>query len=165
MTEEVAKVRKLRAVRDCTLQVSFVGDQRMYELDLTGLIARSKHFTPLLGDAESFAKAKIIEGGLGVAWPMPTKWGPLDVSAGTLRRIAEEQQLMTGADFAKWRKSLGLSLSEAAHLLGLSRRTVMGYVNKNELPSVVAIACRALARDKHLLAAHYVPARNVRPAA
>jgi hypothetical protein len=37
---------------------------------------------------------------------------------------------------------------------------------KDELPSVVAIACRALARDKHLLAAHYVPARKItRPAA
>jgi hypothetical protein len=33
------------------------------------------------------------------------------------------------------------------------------------LPPVVAIACRALARDKNLLAAHYVPTRTVRPAA
>jgi hypothetical protein len=41
----------------------------------------------------------------------------------------------------------------------------MGYLKKDELPSIVAIACRALARDKHLLAAHYVPARKVnRPA-
>jgi transcriptional regulator with XRE-family HTH domain len=72
---------------------------------------------------------------------------------------------MTGADFAKWRKSLGLSLSEAANLLSLSRRTIMGYLKKDELPTVVAIACRALARDKHLLAAHYVPTRTVRPAA
>jgi hypothetical protein len=43
--------------------------------------------------------------------------------------------------------------------LGAGRRTIMGYLKKDELPSVVAIACRALARDKHLLAAHYVPAR------
>jgi hypothetical protein len=42
----------------------------------------------------------------------------------------------------------------------------MGYLKKDELPPVVAIACRALARDKHLLAAHYVPARKInRPAA
>jgi len=42
----------------------------------------------------------------------------------------------------------------------------MGYLKKDELPSVVAIACRALARDKHLLAAHFVPARKItRPAA
>jgi transcriptional regulator with XRE-family HTH domain len=59
---------------------------------------------------------------------------------------------MSGADFSKWRKSLGLSLTEAAKLLGVSRRTIMAYLKKNELPPVVAIACRALARDKHLLA-------------
>ena len=33
-------------------------------------------------------------------------------------------------------------------------------VDLSELPAVVAIACRALARDKHVLAAHYVPARK-----
>jgi hypothetical protein len=158
-------VRKLRASGGCTLLVRFAKDRREYELDLTGLIARRRHFAPLIGDTETFAKAAIIEGGLGVAWPVPTKWGPLDVSATTLRRIAEEQQPMTGADFAKWRKSLGLSLSEAGNVLSLSRRTIMGYLKRNELPPVVAIACRALARDKHLLAAHYVPARTIRPAA
>jgi transcriptional regulator with XRE-family HTH domain len=67
---------------------------------------------------------------------------------------------MTGADFAKWRTALGLSLTEAAALLGVSRRTIMGYLQKDDLPPVVAIACRALARDKHILAAHFVPARK-----
>ena len=57
-------------------------------------------------------------------------------------------------------------MTEAAKLLGVGRRTIMGYLNKDELPAVVAIACRALARDKQLLAAHYVPARKItRPAA
>ena len=68
---------------------------------------------------------------------------------------------MTGADLAQWRAALGLSLAEAAKLLGLSRRTIMGYLKKDELPPVVVIACRALARDKHVLAAHYVPARRI----
>jgi predicted transcriptional regulator len=68
---------------------------------------------------------------------------------------------MTGADFAEWRVRLGLSLTEAAKLLGVGRRTIMGYLKKDELPPVVAIACRALARDKHILAAHYVPARKI----
>ena len=73
---------------------------------------------------------------------------------------------MTGADFAEWRTGLGLSLTEAAKLLGVGRRRIMGYLKKEELPPVVAIACRALARDKHLLAAHYVPARKInQPAA
>ncbi|MFI5013141.1 MAG: hypothetical protein ACHQAY_12430, partial [Hyphomicrobiales bacterium] len=56
---------------------------------------------------------------------------------------------------------LGLSLTEAAKLLGDGRRTIMGYLERDALPPIVAIACRALARDKHLLAAHYVPGRRV----
>jgi DNA-binding XRE family transcriptional regulator len=128
---------------------------------MTGLIARSIHFAPLMQDTRSFAKISIVEDGLGLAWPIQTKWGRLDISASTLRRIADEQEPMTGADFAAWRTGLGLSLSEAAKLLGVSRRTIMGYLRKDELPPIVAIACRALARDKHLLAAHFVPAREI----
>ncbi len=163
---KVSKVTKVRPANGRVLRVRFAGDRRERELDLTGLIARSKHFMPLLDDAETFGKVRIVEGGLGVAWPVQTKWGRLDLSASTLRRIAEEQQPMTGADFAEWRRSLGLSLTEAAKLLGVGRRTITGYLKKDELPRVVAVACRALARDQHLLAAHYVPARKIaRPAA
>ncbi|MET0923136.1 MAG: helix-turn-helix domain-containing protein [Xanthobacteraceae bacterium] len=166
MSDDMARVTKVRPVGGRALRVRFAGDRRERQLDLTGLIARSVHFAPLMDDAETFAKVAIVEGGLGVAWPVQTKWGRLDLSAATLRRIAEEQQPMTGADFARWRTSLGLSLTEAAKLLGVGRRTIMGYLKRDELPPVVAIACRALARDKHLLAAHYLPARKVpRPAA
>jgi DNA-binding XRE family transcriptional regulator len=160
MAEEIPVVTKVRANGGNIVRVRFAGDRRDYRLDLTGLFARSRHFAPLLEDKAAFAKARIVEDGLGVAWPIKTKWGTLDVSASTLRRIAEEQLPMTGADFSAWRERLGLSLSEAAKLLGVSRRTVMSYLKKNELPSVVAIACRTLARDKHVLAAHYVPARK-----
>ena len=160
MSDDMTRVTRVCPVGGRTLRVRFAGERQDRELDMTGLIARSAHFKPLMRDADAFARVAIVEDGLGVAWPVETKWGPLDVSASTLRRIAEEQQPMSGADFAKWRTGLGLSLTEAAVLLGIGRRTVMGYLKKDELPSVVAIACRALARDKHLLAAHYVPARR-----
>jgi DNA-binding XRE family transcriptional regulator len=160
MASEIPIITKVRPSAGRTLRVRFSGDQRNYRLDLTGLFARSKHFAPLLADPAAFAKVEIVDGGIGVAWPIDTQWGNLDLSASTLRRIAEEQVPMRGADFAQWRKELGLSLSEAAKLLGVGRRTVMGYLKKDELPPVVAIACRALARDKSVLAAHFVPARR-----
>jgi hypothetical protein len=161
MIGEIPIVTKVRASGNRTLRVRFAADRRNYELDLTGLIARSRHFAPLMEDAEAFAKVDIVDDGAGVAWPLETKWSRFDVSVSTLHRIAEEQLPMTGADFAKWREKLGLSLSEAAKLLGVGRRTVvMGYLKKDRLPAVVAIACRALARDQHLLAAHYVPTRR-----
>src|SRR5437016_4482912 len=166
MSDDIARVTKVRAAGDRILRVRFAGDRRDCDVDMTGLIARSVHFASLMDDAKTFAKVVIVEEGLGVSWPVQTKWGRLDVSAATLRRIAEEQEPMTGADFAEWRTRLGLSLTEAAKLLGVGRRTIMGYLKKHELPPVVAIACRALARDKHVLAAHYVPARKItRPAA
>lgn len=157
---DIAKVTTVRAAGPRVLGVRFAGDRRLYWLDLTGLMARSKHFAPLMDDARTFTQAAIIEDGLGVAWPVQTKWGRLDLSGSTLRRIAEEQQPMTGTDFAAWRQTLGLSLTEAADLLGVGRRTVMSYLKRDRLPLIVAIACRALARDKHVLAAHYVPARK-----
>ena len=152
MIGDIPIVTKVRPAGSRTLHVRFAGDRRAYVVALTGLIARSKHFAPLMEDADTFAKLDILDDGIGVAWPIETKWGRLDLSSSTPRGIAEEQLPMRGADFSKWRKSLGLSLTEAAKLLGVSRRTIMAYLKKNELPPVVAIACRALARDKHLLA-------------
>ena len=160
MVGEIPIVTNVRPAGPRILRVRFAGDRRAYALDLTGLIARSRHFAPLMEDAETFAKAEIVDEGVGVAWPVATKWGRLDVSGSTLRRIAEEQVPMTGKDLSEWRKTLGLSLTEAAKLLGVGRRTIMGYLKRDQLPPVVAIACRALARDRHLLAAHYVPARK-----
>jgi hypothetical protein len=91
---DIPRVTKVRPGTGQLLRVRFAGDRQDHEIDMTGLIARSLHFAPLIGDDASFAKAMIIEDGLGVAWPIQTKWGPLDLSASTLRRIAEEQQPM-----------------------------------------------------------------------
>jgi hypothetical protein len=164
MPDAVDKVSSVRASGPRRLRVRFAGERRVHDLNLTGLFARSRHFAPLVSDANAFGRVGIVEGGLGIAWPVETKWGKLDLSAATLRRIAEEQQPMSGADFAAWRTSLGLSLTETASLLGVGRRTVMSYLRRDVLPPVVSIACRALARDKNVLAAHYVPARSIRAA-
>ena len=96
MSDEVTRVTKARPAGGHVLQVRFAGDRRDRRLDMTGLIARSAHFAPLMDDTDSFAKAAIVEDGLGLAWPVETKWGRLDVSASTLKRIAEEQAPVAG---------------------------------------------------------------------
>jgi hypothetical protein len=98
MSDDVTRVTKVRPAGDRVLSVRFVGDRRDHKLDMRGLIGRSAHFAPLMDDPQSFAKVAIVEDGLGVAWPIKTKWGRLDVSASTLRRIAEEQEEMTRGD-------------------------------------------------------------------
>jgi hypothetical protein len=159
MTEDMPRVKTARPIGHSTLRVTFVGERRARNVNLSGLIARSRNLAPLTEDGV-FDQVAVVEGGLGVAWPVATKWGRLDLSGSTLRRIGEEQEPMTGADFARWRRDLGLSLSETADLLGIGRRTVMAYSRRELLPPFMAIACRALARDKNLLAARYIPARK-----
>jgi hypothetical protein len=41
---------------------------------MTGLIARSAHFAPLMDDAETFAKATIVEDGLASASSRLRQW-------------------------------------------------------------------------------------------
>src|SRR6516225_5296144 len=157
MIGDIPMVKKAQPSGERRLRVRFAGDRREYVLDLTGLIARTNILRRSWKTLTCSPRSILC----GVAWPVETKRGHLDLSGSPLRRMAEEQLPMSGADFAKWRKSLGLSLTEAAKLLGVGRRTIMGYLKKDELPAVVAIACRALARDKHVFAAHYVPARKM----
>ena len=90
MPDDMARVTKVRPAGPRTLRVRFAGESREHELDLTSLLERSKHFGPLMDDASAFAKAHIVKDGLGVAWTIHTKSGCLDVSASTLRRIADE---------------------------------------------------------------------------
>jgi len=85
---DIVKVRNVRAAGDRTLSVLFAGERQARDVDLTGLIARSRHLDPLMHDGQAFAMVEVIEDGLGVAWPVETKWRRLDISASTLRRIA-----------------------------------------------------------------------------
>jgi hypothetical protein len=76
MIGDIPIVTKVRPAGSRTLHVRFAGDRRAYVVALTGLIARSKHFAPLMEDADTFAKLDILDDGIGVAWPIETKWGP-----------------------------------------------------------------------------------------
>jgi hypothetical protein len=96
MRDDMAKITRVRAAGPRSLRICFAGERRERELDLTGLMARSTHFAPLMDDREAFAKVRIAQGGLGVAWPVRAKWGPLDLSAEALRRMADEQDLDDG---------------------------------------------------------------------
>jgi len=59
---------------------------------------------------------------------------------------------MEAGDFRKWRKTLGLSQKDAAHLLGLKRRMIQYYEkgerdgDKVKIPRSVRLACYAIAQ-------------------
>jgi hypothetical protein len=90
MAKEIPTITKVSADGANVLRVRFAGDRRDYRIDLAGLFARSPNFAPLLDDTKVFAKVGIVEGGIGIGWPIKTGLGYLDVSASTLRKIAEE---------------------------------------------------------------------------
>ncbi|SOD96505.1 DUF2442 domain-containing protein [Caenispirillum bisanense] len=131
-------------------------------IDMTGVVHRLKAFAPLR-DPAVFRRVRIINAGGGIAWS-----DDLDYSAGALRRLGEEQTDMTGVDLAQWMDRMRLSNAEAAEVLGTSDRTVKAYKTKETaLPASIAIACRAMERDRQILLARLrhvrVPGRPPRP--
>ena len=60
MREDMPRVTKLQPAGPRGLRIRFAGDRRDRELDLTGLMARSTHFAPLMSDGDAFAKAALV---------------------------------------------------------------------------------------------------------
>jgi len=139
-----------------TLEVEWA-DGTTDTVDLTGLIARSSRLGAL-EDKAVFDAAEPIDWGSGIGWP-----NGLDYGADTLRRLAEEQRPMAGAALREAFTALELSVQESADLLGVALSTMKNYLRAKRVPTHVAIAARALARDQVALAAHYRPRKPGRP--
>lgn len=92
-----------------------------------------------LRDPVFFKRVRVGEGGHSVAWP-----GELDIGADRLWELSLEQSGRNdAAEFLRWRWRHGLSLTDAAEALGLSRRTVAYYANATHVvPRTVLLACK-----------------------
>ena len=82
-------------------------------------------------------------------WGHSISWGgaqghELEIGADAVWRMAHEQAAQAeSVDFMAWRAAHGLSLTEAAHRLGLSRRAVAYYESgAKPVPRVVALALK-----------------------
>lgn len=148
------RVKSVAAHGTNTIKVTWKGGGSC-TVDLTGLIARVPAFDKLK-DAGIFMRVGVIDWGWAVGWP-----GGLDLSADTVKRMAEEQAQMTGNDLVHWQERLDLTIDETAELLGLSGRTVKNYRRRDaSIPSAIGMACRALERDPAAFAAHFRPLRK-----
>ena len=101
-------------------------------------MGRLKGMRPLR-DTALFALAGVGEGGHSVVWP-----GEIDMGAVRLLELAIEQNGRADAvEFIRWRWKHGLSLTDAAEALGLSRRQVAYYASgEHEVPRTVLLACK-----------------------
>lgn len=120
-----------------TLRLRWVNGKTM-PVDLSEPVTRLKGLRPLR-DPAVFAQAAKGEGGHSVAWP-----GDLDMGADRLWEMSLEQNGHQDAvEFIRWRWRYGLSLTDAAEALGLSRRQVAYYASgERPVPRTVLLACK-----------------------
>ena len=98
-----------------------------------------------------FRRVRVLDHGYAIGWTVPA----LDFSADALWYEAHrgalpfEDALLTKDDFKRWMRDNGLSLSGAAEVLGLSRRTIAYYASgAKSVPRVVFLACMALSSGR-----------------
>jgi Domain of unknown function (DUF4160) len=134
-----------------TLRITWA-DRTKDQVDLTGLVHRSRHFRIFLDQPAAFRKVRVADYGGGIEWA-----NGLDYGADTLKMMADGQRPASGAELAAFESELNLSTAETAALLGLAERTVRAYRKTKRLPQSVAIAIRTIRASNTLLAAHYRP--------
>ena len=110
-------------------------------------IGRREIFAPLR-EARLFGRVRVLDQGYSIGWPGTE----VDFAADALWYEAHPgdrafpDEIMTGEDFRSWMRDEGCSLSTAAEVLGLSRRSVAYYASgARRIPRVVFLACMALA--------------------
>lgn len=143
---DVETITSLKPLGGFTLRVKF-NDGQTTDADLSGLIAKSRHFGVFADDPAAFQTVKIISEGGGIGWD-----NGLDYSAGALKRLAAAQSDMSGLEFSEWLTRHELTIPEAADVLGVSERTVKNYkVRKSPVPAAIKIACLAADREPTLI--------------
>src|SRR4030095_10296710 len=111
-------------------------------VDVSGLIATFRVYTPLRHAPDMFRQVHVGEYGTDIVWT-----DDLDMSADTLWRLAQEQSgaTMSATAFHAWRERHHYTLNDAAEALGLSRRTVAYYDHGDKpIPRTVALATLGL---------------------
>jgi hypothetical protein len=135
----------LRPLDGARLEVGFAGEPDLHVVDVAALVGDDPLFAPLR-DPAVFARAHLVAGGTGVAWT-----DELDVCGDVVwwAVAAARGEVMPEGAFAAWRARHGLSLSEAARALGLSRRQVAYYDSgQKPVPRTVMLACRGWEADR-----------------
>ena len=90
--DTLPRIKSVTARAPWTLHVTWV-DRKKDQIDLTGLIHRSRHFRVFLNKPAAFRKIRVADFGGGIEWE-----NGLDYGADTLKMMADEQRPISGAD-------------------------------------------------------------------
>ena len=142
------RIAGVKYTGEYVLRLRWVNGKTM-AVDLREPVHRLKGMRPLR-DQAVFARAKKGEGGHSVVWP-----GEIDMGADRLWEMALEQNgHLDAVEFIRWRWRYGLSLSDAAEALGLSRRQVAYYASgERSVPRTVLLACKGWEAERQDAAA------------
>jgi hypothetical protein len=107
-------------------------------LNLAPLVRKLTAFAPLKTPA-IFAKVRVDDWGHALEWPKG-----LDMGADRLYELSREQAgLPTASEFNQWMAKYHLSLTDAANVLGMTRRMMTYYrTGSRPIPKVVMLACK-----------------------
>lgn len=143
MKADIHRILAVRAVGPQAVSVAW-DDGRTSTVDLAALIAGTPVLTPLR-DETLFRRVQVGEDGWEIVWPVGPVGEDVAVDTHHLERLAMEQSgaAMPCETFRAWRAANGLSLTAAARVLGISRRSVAYYESGARIiPRLVRLACK-----------------------
>jgi hypothetical protein len=142
------RIASVKPAGEYKLRLRWVSGKTMV-VDLREPVHRLKGLRALRNESV-FARAAKGEGGHSVVW-----LGEIDMSADRLWEMSLEQNGYLGAvEFIRWRWRYGLSLTDAAEALGLSRRQVAYYASgERAVPRTVLLACKGWEVERRSAAA------------
>jgi DNA-binding XRE family transcriptional regulator len=137
MSKLVNRLESVRPLDGMRLEAHYAGGQ-IVEVDLAETAGRLAIFAPL-NDHAVFERAAVTDWGHSVAWSEDAA-----IDADRLMEMALEQSgRIDTLAFRRWQDRYGLSLTEAAKAIGLSRRTVSQYrTGARRVPRTVTLACK-----------------------
>jgi hypothetical protein len=126
------RLSAVKVLRGSSLSLTWVAGATL-RVDLKPLFEESPGLRPLR-DPTVFARVCLGEGGWTVEWPELDLWNIARA------QIAQEEKTCV---FARWRARNGLSLGQAAEVLGMTPRTMSAYGSgRRPVPKYIALAVK-----------------------
>jgi hypothetical protein len=137
MKQNVNRIEAVKPLRGTMLEVRYTGGQ-VVTLDVSGLAERFAVFAPLK-DRAFFRRAKVADFGHTLEWP---NGEGLDADR-VMEMALEQAGRMDTLAFRQWQDRNGLSLTEAAEAIGMTRRTASQYrTGARPVPRTVLLALK-----------------------
>lgn len=136
MKKQAARLVSVTIGANLALTAAY-SDGREIHVDMRDVVGLIASFAPLENPAE-FTSAKVTDWGWTLEWDCGAS---LD-SDRLLEMALEQSGMMDNVRFRRWMDSNGLSLTEAAGAIGITRRTVSQYrTGARPVPHYITLAC------------------------